>query len=140
MVVTGAQQAVDLIARVVLRPGDHVAVEEPGYHPIRRLLDALGMRVVPVPVDRELRMRPEALDTALRDCHRRHEMPMAVVATAGTTDTGAVDPLRPCAALAREHGAWLHVDAVQAAGMASQDHRGRPSRDETAQHHDPSAR
>jgi GntR family transcriptional regulator/MocR family aminotransferase len=53
MVVTGAQQAVDLIARVVLRPGDHVAIEEPGYHPVRRLLDALGMRVVPVPVDHD---------------------------------------------------------------------------------------
>lgn len=53
MVVTGAQQAVDLIARVVLRPGDHVAVEEPGYHPVRRLLDALGMRVVPVRVDHD---------------------------------------------------------------------------------------
>lgn len=53
MVVTGAQQAVDLIARVVLRPGDQVAIEEPGYHPVRNLLTALGMRVVPVPVDHD---------------------------------------------------------------------------------------
>ncbi|WP_158863341.1 MocR-like pyridoxine biosynthesis transcription factor PdxR [Leifsonia sp. AG29] len=51
LVTSGAQQAFDLIARVTLRPGDTVAVEDPGYPPVRQLLEATGARVVPVPVD-----------------------------------------------------------------------------------------
>lgn len=47
----GAQQAIDLLARVVLRPGDVVAMEDPGYPPVRALLGALGARVASVPVD-----------------------------------------------------------------------------------------
>jgi GntR family transcriptional regulator / MocR family aminotransferase len=51
VVTAGAQHAIYLVARVLLRPGDTVAVEDPGYPPIRRLFISLGMRVVSVPVD-----------------------------------------------------------------------------------------
>jgi GntR family transcriptional regulator/MocR family aminotransferase len=51
LVTNGAQQAFDLLARVLLRPGDVVAVEDPGYPPVRQLFASLGARVVPVPVD-----------------------------------------------------------------------------------------
>jgi GntR family transcriptional regulator / MocR family aminotransferase len=53
VVTNGTQQAVDLIARVLLAPGDRVAVEDPGYSPPRRLLASLGLRVSAVPVDGE---------------------------------------------------------------------------------------
>ncbi|WP_326819496.1 MocR-like pyridoxine biosynthesis transcription factor PdxR [Streptosporangium sp. NBC_01756] len=53
VITNGAQQAIDLIGRVLLEPGDCVAVEEPGYPPPRQLLRSLGARVVPVPVDAE---------------------------------------------------------------------------------------
>ncbi|WP_342050562.1 MULTISPECIES: MocR-like pyridoxine biosynthesis transcription factor PdxR [unclassified Cupriavidus] len=60
----GAQQAIDLLARVALRPGDIVAVEDPGYPPARTSLLAAGANVVPVPVDAEGivvdRLPPEA--------------------------------------------------------------------------------
>ncbi|MET0424792.1 MAG: PLP-dependent aminotransferase family protein, partial [Actinoplanes sp.] len=53
IVTNGAQHALDLIGRVLLRPGDVVAVEEPGYPPARRLFASLGARVVGVPMDAE---------------------------------------------------------------------------------------
>jgi GntR family transcriptional regulator/MocR family aminotransferase len=52
-VTNGTQQALDLLARVLLEPGDRVAVEDPGYAPPRRLFESLGARVIAVPVDGE---------------------------------------------------------------------------------------
>lgn len=51
LVVTGSQQALDLCARVLVNPGDRVAIENPGYPEARRLFGAMGARVMPVPVD-----------------------------------------------------------------------------------------
>ncbi len=53
IVTQGAQQALDLAARVMISPGDTVAVEDPGYPPARSSLLSLGARVVPVRVDAE---------------------------------------------------------------------------------------
>ncbi|MGN7800682.1 MocR-like pyridoxine biosynthesis transcription factor PdxR [Leifsonia sp. 22587] len=53
VVTNGAQQAFDLLARVLLRPGDTVAVEDPGYPPVRQVFEMAGARVVPVPVDED---------------------------------------------------------------------------------------
>jgi GntR family transcriptional regulator/MocR family aminotransferase len=52
-VTNGTQQALDIIARVLLSPGDHVAVEDPGYAPARSVFKALGARVRGVAVDRD---------------------------------------------------------------------------------------
>jgi GntR family transcriptional regulator/MocR family aminotransferase len=51
VVTNGTQQAVDLVARVLLAPGDQVAVEDPCYRPTRRRLQTLGAEVTGVPVD-----------------------------------------------------------------------------------------
>jgi GntR family transcriptional regulator/MocR family aminotransferase len=53
VVVTGSQQALDLCARVLVNPGDAVALENPGYPEARRLFGAIGARVLPVAVDDE---------------------------------------------------------------------------------------
>ncbi|TDV33790.1 GntR family transcriptional regulator [Paraburkholderia caballeronis] len=53
IVTQGAQQALDLLARVMLKPGDVAAIEDPGYPPARAAFAALGAKVVPVPVDDE---------------------------------------------------------------------------------------
>jgi GntR family transcriptional regulator/MocR family aminotransferase len=53
VVTSGAQQAIDLITRMFVRPGDIVAVEEPGYAPVRQLCAAVGADIRPVPVDAE---------------------------------------------------------------------------------------
>ena len=53
VVTNGAQQALDLIARVVLEPGSIVAMEDPGYSPARQLFVAMGASVASVPVDEQ---------------------------------------------------------------------------------------
>ncbi|MGY2402074.1 MocR-like pyridoxine biosynthesis transcription factor PdxR [Pseudomonas sp. SDO5271_S396] len=53
VVTNGAQQALDLLARVVLEPGCTVAMEDPGYSPARQLFTAMGAHVQGVPVDAE---------------------------------------------------------------------------------------
>ena len=71
----------------------------------RRAADILGLgrtEVRAVPVDEQLRMRPDALAAMLED---DDALPMAVVATAGTTATGAIDPLAALADVAGAHGA-----------------------------------
>jgi GntR family transcriptional regulator/MocR family aminotransferase len=50
-IASGTQQALDIITRVLLKPGDCVAVEDPGYVPPRILFTSLGIRVIGVPVD-----------------------------------------------------------------------------------------
>jgi GntR family transcriptional regulator/MocR family aminotransferase len=53
IVTNGTQQALDVVARVLLSPGDHIAVEDPGYAPARWAFEALGVRVRGVAVDRD---------------------------------------------------------------------------------------
>ena len=53
VITNGTQQALDLIARVLLGPADCVAIEDPGYRPAQRVFQSLGARVHGVPVDRE---------------------------------------------------------------------------------------
>lgn len=53
IVTTGIQQVVDLVIKVLLEPGDTVAVEDPGYGPPQLLFRAAGLRVAAVPVDSE---------------------------------------------------------------------------------------
>ncbi|AYF86643.1 PLP-dependent aminotransferase family protein [Pseudomonas sp. JS3066] len=53
VVCNGAQQALDLLARVLIEPGCSVAVEDPGYPPARQLFAAQGAEVIGIPVDAE---------------------------------------------------------------------------------------
>ncbi len=53
VITSGTQQALDVVARVLVEPGDRVAVEDPGYSPPRALFRTLGLRLTGVPVDGE---------------------------------------------------------------------------------------
>ncbi len=67
-----------------------------------------------IPVDRQFRALPDALDLAIREDLDQGVQPMAVVATVGTTSTSSVDPVGPIAEITRQLGLWLHVDAAYA--------------------------
>jgi aromatic-L-amino-acid decarboxylase len=65
-----------------------------------------------IPIDERFRMIPSALDASMTEDARAGRIPWLVVATAGTTDTGAVDPLESIADIAARHKAWFHCDAA----------------------------
>ncbi|MFP2927878.1 pyridoxal phosphate-dependent decarboxylase family protein [Pyxidicoccus sp. 3LG] len=65
-----------------------------------------------IPTDAEWRMRPDALERAISEDVAAGRRPLAVVATAGTVNTGSVDPLPEVARIARAHGLWMHVDGA----------------------------
>jgi len=79
VVTHGTGHAVDLLARVLLRPGDVAAVEEPGYPPVTNVLRALGINVVGVPVD-EHGLIVDTLPAAARLVHvtPSHQYPLGV--------------------------------------------------------------
>jgi aromatic-L-amino-acid decarboxylase len=65
-----------------------------------------------VPTDDQYRLRAEALAERIAEDRRRGLQPFLIAAAAGTTNTGAVDPLPELADLAAREGLWLHVDAA----------------------------
>lgn len=77
-----------------------------------------------IEVDPEFRVVPSLMEEAIRRDREAGLLPFAVVANAGTTNTGAVDPLPALADLAESHGLWLHVDAAYG-GFAALTDRGR---------------
>ena len=77
----------------------------------------LGRRAVRrVPVDDDFRMDVAALRDQLRRDRARGEQPFLVVATAGTTSTGVIDPLESILEVAREQHVWMHADAAWGGG------------------------
>ncbi|UVJ41484.1 aspartate aminotransferase family protein [Arthrobacter sp. CJ23] len=87
---------------------------------IQKSASMLGLgfdAVIAVPTSADHRMDPAALAAALAEVRDAGLVPMAVVATAGTTDFGSVDPLAELAALARAYDSWLHVDAAYGGGL-----------------------
>jgi GntR family transcriptional regulator/MocR family aminotransferase len=79
IVTNGTQQAIDIIARVLLEPGDVVAMEDPGYPPPKDLFRVLGARVIGVPVDSE-GLVVEALPAGARAVYvtPSHQYPLGV--------------------------------------------------------------
>jgi aromatic-L-amino-acid/L-tryptophan decarboxylase len=71
-----------------------------------------------IPVDREYRMRPEALTAAIAEDRDCGAFPIAVVATLGTTSSTSCDPVSAVAEICRGERLWLHVDAAYAGPAA----------------------
>tara|TARA_R110002074_G_scaffold402287_1_gene606205 strand:- start:23410 stop:24873 length:1464 start_codon:yes stop_codon:yes gene_type:complete len=85
------------------------------HHTVHRSAAVLGMgwdSVVHIAVDNEMRMCPEALKKQLLEDKKKDAVPVAIVANAGTTNTGSIDPLQEMGEIAREHNIWFHVDGA----------------------------
>jgi aromatic-L-amino-acid decarboxylase len=92
-----------------------VYLSEQTHHAIDKALRIAGLKESLkrfVPLDDRHRMRPEALEAAVEVDAKAGLRPWLIAATAGTTDTGAVDPLADLAEVAHRHGLWLHVDGA----------------------------
>ncbi|MFE1176904.1 pyridoxal phosphate-dependent decarboxylase family protein [Streptomyces sp. NPDC058773] len=101
-------------------PRLRILTSECSHFSIRKSATLLGIgaeAVITVPTDGDKRMRPDALAAELARCRRDRLIPMAVVATAGTTDFGSIDPLPEIAGLCAGYGAWMHVDAAYGCGL-----------------------
>ncbi|WP_055490126.1 lysine decarboxylase DesA [Streptomyces sp. TP-A0356] len=97
-----------------------VLTSDVSHFSVRKSAKLLGLgpeAVVSVPVGHDKRMRTVALAHELERCAREGLVPMAVVATAGTTDFGSIDPLPEIAELCDRFGVWMHVDAAYGCGL-----------------------
>jgi aromatic-L-amino-acid/L-tryptophan decarboxylase len=102
-----------------------VYLSEQTHHAVDKALRIAGLGESVrrfVPLDRGYRMRPGALEEAVENDANVGLYPWLISATAGTTDTGAVDPLADIADIARRHDLWLHVDGAYGAAFALTEH------------------
>ncbi len=105
---------VDPAADGIDRPGRIYASVE-AHHTVNRSAAVLGLgrrAVVPIPVDDHQRVDVDAMVAAMAADRDAGLLPVAIVGTAGTTNTGAIDPLARLADLAAEHDVWFHVDGA----------------------------
>lgn len=85
------------------------------HHCVQKALAIAGLAAAPlraVPMDARYRMDVSALRAAIAADRANGLTPFLLVASAGTTDTGALDPLDPLADTAEAEGLWYHVDAA----------------------------
>ncbi|RZU24735.1 lysine decarboxylase DesA [Streptomyces sp. BK239] len=97
-----------------------VFASEASHFSVKKSAKLLGLgpdAVVSIPVDHDKRLQTLALAREMERCTEAGLIPMAVVATAGTTDFGSIDPLPEIAELCDRYGAWMHVDAAYGCGL-----------------------
>jgi glutamate/tyrosine decarboxylase-like PLP-dependent enzyme len=85
------------------------------HHSIHKGLRIAGMGECvqrKIPLDGSFHMQVDVLERAIQEDRKAGLIPWLVVASGGSTDTGAVDPLQAIAEIAQAHGLWLHIDAA----------------------------
>lgn len=85
LITNGIRHGIDLVARAVLRPGDYVCVEDPGYPAAHRIFEEAGASLVHVPIDHEgldLRDLPDSIECRLAYVTPAHQSPLGVIMSA----------------------------------------------------------
>jgi aromatic-L-amino-acid/L-tryptophan decarboxylase len=109
----GVTRATAGLARIYCTEHTHSSIDKAvitlgfGLDAIRRII-----------VDGRFAMRPDALARAIDDDRAKGRIPVAAIATVGTTSSTAIDPVAALARVCRERGVWLHVDAAYAGVLA----------------------
>jgi glutamate/tyrosine decarboxylase-like PLP-dependent enzyme len=105
-----------------------VYVSDQAHSSMARAARVLGFRpeqLRVLPVDERYRMRPETLSAAIEADARAGRNPLFVSVAAGSTNTGAIDPLPELADVTHAAGAWFHVDAAYGGGAILSQRRKR---------------
>jgi aromatic-L-amino-acid decarboxylase len=108
------QQGIDPAAEGLSRSAVLYASAE-AHHTNKRAAGVLGIgrnNVRIIETDKHGRIIPDALHELIRKDKAAGVLPIAVVASAGTTNTGTIDPLKAIGAIARQEGVWFHVDGA----------------------------
>jgi glutamate/tyrosine decarboxylase-like PLP-dependent enzyme len=95
-----------------------VYASDQAHSAVAKAVDLLGLGAAALrvlPADRDRRLPVDALAAALATDRERGARPMAVVASAGTVNTGAIDPLAAIVDVCAARGVWLHVDGAYGA-------------------------
>ncbi|MBL7851129.1 MAG: aminotransferase class V-fold PLP-dependent enzyme [Cyclobacteriaceae bacterium] len=85
------------------------------HHSLEKAIRIAGLAECPirhVPMDKAYRMDPLALQQQIKEDIRNGLIPFLLIASAGTTDVGAIDPMPELAQIAKKHRLWFHVDAA----------------------------
>jgi len=97
-----------------------VYTSEERHVSVDKAVDSVGLgraALRALPTDAEFRMRLDALEAAIEDDLKRRVRPMCIVGIFGTTNTGAIDPIRELRRIADRESMWLHADAAYGGGM-----------------------
>lgn len=89
------------------------------HYSVSKMVSSAGIGeqgLIKVPTDRQFRMDVSLLEEEIISAENAGKLPLMVVATAGTTSTGSVDPILEVAKICRDHSIWLHVDAAHGGG------------------------
>ena len=113
-------------------PGDamrnvKVICSENAHFSVQKNMAMMGMgfqSVVTVPVNENAQMDVDALEKTMAHLQAEGKIVACVVATAGTTDAGAIDPLKQIREITNKYGAWMHIDAAWGGALIlSNNHR-----------------
>lgn len=114
--IVAARDAVGPKAAEIVRSS--IYLTEQAHHSVDKAIRIAGLKECPlryVPMDERYRMDARALERLIAADAKAGLRPWLIVASAGTTDTGAVDPLDEIASIAQRNGLWFHVDGAYGA-------------------------
>jgi len=92
-----------------------IYLSEQVHHSVQKAIRIAGLSEAHlryIPLDEKLRISVEELEKAIIEDKNKGLKPFFINASLGTTNTGAIDPIEPLAAIAKKHNLWFHVDAA----------------------------
>jgi glutamate/tyrosine decarboxylase-like PLP-dependent enzyme len=101
-----------------------IFVSEHAHVSIQKAAMVMGLRtenVIKITTNSKYQMDVANLELQIKKQQEQGNLPLAIVATAGTTVTGSIDPLESIANLARTYGIWLHIDAIYGGALIFSD-------------------